>query len=125
MTRQRQIIFSYLQKTEGYPTAEKVLIAVRKQLPNISLGTVYRTLEFLQANGFIKKVDTGRISHYSAKVEVCGHFICQDCDKVIALPQVQSKSLSAATKLHVSKIGQPRIIQLNVFGHCHHCLPKK
>ena len=42
MTRQRQAIMEMLAKTDEHPTAEMVYEAVRKQLPEISLGTVYQ-----------------------------------------------------------------------------------
>ena len=47
MTRQRQAIMEMLAKTDEHPTAEMVYEAVRKQLPEISLGTVYRNLQLL------------------------------------------------------------------------------
>ena len=51
MTRQRQAIMEMLAKTDEHPTAEMVYEAVRKQLPEISLGTVYRNLQLLVEEG--------------------------------------------------------------------------
>src|SRR6185437_8016399 len=46
-TRQRAAVLAYLRAAQGHPTAEQVFAAVRQQLPNISLATVYKALEAL------------------------------------------------------------------------------
>ena len=57
MTHQRRIILNYLEKVDTHPTADDIYKEVRKELPKISLGTVYRNLEILSQNGMIKKLD--------------------------------------------------------------------
>ena len=47
MTRQRKVILDTLRRLKTHPTADEVFSIVRKQLPRISLGTVYRNLELL------------------------------------------------------------------------------
>jgi Fe2+ or Zn2+ uptake regulation protein len=46
-TRQRAAVYDYLRSVESHPTAEQVYLAVRSQLPRISLATVYKALEAL------------------------------------------------------------------------------
>ena len=46
-TRQRGLVYAYLHETDRHPTAEDVYQAVRRQMPKISLGTVYTGLEAL------------------------------------------------------------------------------
>src|ERR687883_126369 len=46
-TRQRAAVFDYLRAADCHPTAEQVFTAVRRQIPNISLATVYKALEAL------------------------------------------------------------------------------
>ena len=48
MTRQRKVILEELRREYNHPSADEVYEAVRKQLPRISLGTVYRKLEILR-----------------------------------------------------------------------------
>ena len=45
MTRQRQVIIDELRSVTSHPTADDVYDMVRRRLPNVSLGTVYRNLE--------------------------------------------------------------------------------
>jgi len=59
MTRQRRIILEELRKVDSHPTADEVYEMVRRQLPRISLGTVYRNLEILSREGLIQKVVLG------------------------------------------------------------------
>ena len=46
-SRQREAIKSFLKTRKDHPTAETVYKNVRKEYPNISLGTVYRNLTLL------------------------------------------------------------------------------
>jgi Fe2+ or Zn2+ uptake regulation protein len=56
MTNQRQVILEEIQKINTHPTADEVYEMVRRRLPRISLGTVYRNLEILSACGLIQKI---------------------------------------------------------------------
>lgn len=46
-TQQRAAVYAYLERVEDHPRAEEVYQAVRKELPHISLATVYNALEAL------------------------------------------------------------------------------
>lgn len=46
-TAQRAAVYQFLTTTDAHPTAEEVYRAVRRQLPRISLATVYKALESL------------------------------------------------------------------------------
>ena len=58
MTRQRKVILEELCKVDTHPSADEVYALVRKRLPRISLGTVYRNLEILAESGDIQKTRT-------------------------------------------------------------------
>ena len=47
MTRQRMVILEELRKVKTHPTADELYAMVRTRMPRISLGTVYRNLDFL------------------------------------------------------------------------------
>lgn len=57
MTKQRRVILDTLRSTETHPTADEVYRLVQKQIPRISLGTVYRNLDLLARCGSIRKLD--------------------------------------------------------------------
>lgn len=54
-SRQREAIKEYLAHTKEHPTADMVYMQIRKIYPNISLGTVYRNLNFLADKGEVQK----------------------------------------------------------------------
>lgn len=58
-TPQRAAVFGYLDRVESHPTAEEVYLAVRRQLPKISLATVYKALEALVEADLATKLTNG------------------------------------------------------------------
>jgi len=81
MTNQRQVILEEIQKVNTHPTADEVYEMVRKRLPRISLGTVYRNLEILSTRGLIQKIgpvssqmrfDGITKNHYHLRCIYCG-----------------------------------------------------
>ena len=59
MTRQRAEILAELRKAKDHPTAEELHARVRRTLPKISLGTVYRNLDLLAQTGEILRLECG------------------------------------------------------------------
>ena len=87
MTRQRQVILEELRKVNTHPSADEIYEMVRKCLPRISLGTVYRNLEILSENGEIQKLELGRnLKRFDGVAEDHYHIRCLDCDRVIDAP---------------------------------------
>lgn len=87
MTRQRRVLLDTLASLDSHPTAAELYEIVRKQLPNVSQGTVYRNLRSLQELGCVQELDYGSgASHFDAMVEPHYHLRCRDCHKVIDLP---------------------------------------
>lgn len=80
-TKQRKVILEELAKLESHPTASELYEIVRKRLPRISLGTVYRNLEILSQfrkintlhpAGFEKRFDGRTDLHYHVRCVRCG-----------------------------------------------------
>lgn len=85
-SRQREAIKEYLFHTKEHPTADTIYMNMREQYPNISLGTVYRNLNFLLEQGEIIKVDCGDgCDHFDGNMSPHNHFICKECHKLIDL----------------------------------------
>jgi Fe2+ or Zn2+ uptake regulation protein len=58
-TAQRAAVFDFLERAKSHPTAEEVYQAVRRQLPKISLATVYKALEALVDAHLAAKLTNG------------------------------------------------------------------
>ena len=83
MTPQRQTIFRVLHGSAVHPTAEAVFDSVRREMPTISLRTVYQTLNDLAARGEIQALDLGtgpaRFHPHTAPND---HHVCAVCGRV-------------------------------------------
>ncbi|MCP3932716.1 MAG: transcriptional repressor [Bacteroidetes bacterium] len=83
LTTQRQIILEELGKVTSHPTANEVYDMVRKRLPRIGLGTVYRNLELMAESGLILKLEVGGTQkRFDATVHPHYHIRCSQCEKV-------------------------------------------
>jgi len=84
MTDQRRVILDEIRSTKAHPTADELYRDVRKRLPKISLGTVYRNLDILTKSGLINKLDFGSgQSRYDADVSDHYHIRCVDCNRIV------------------------------------------
>ncbi|MCP4581073.1 MAG: transcriptional repressor [candidate division Zixibacteria bacterium] len=83
MTIQRRIIIEELKQHNSHPTAEQLYHIVRESLPRISLGTIYRNLDFLSKNNIIRKLDIDKEqARYDAVIKEHYHVRCIRCGKI-------------------------------------------
>ncbi len=83
LTKQRKIILERLKQSRRHPTAVQIYDEVRSELPNISLGTVYRNLDILSKEGIISKIETcGDQKRFDGTSDPHLHIICSSCGKV-------------------------------------------
>lgn len=122
-SRQRDAIQNFLISRKDHPTAEVIYSHVRKEFPNISLGTVYRNLSFLVDNGQAVKVPCNDGSvHFDARVCPHYHFQCTECGAIIDL-DVDGDTMIQNFKNAVSD-DFDGIIEGNVtffYGKCANC----
>ncbi len=87
MTRQRELILEELRKVDTHPSADEVYEMVRKRLPRISLGTVYRNLEILSESGDIQKLEPGcSLKRFDGNPAEHCHIRCIRCDRIADVP---------------------------------------
>ena len=85
-SRQRESIKVCLRGRKDHPTADMLYTDVRKEFPNISLGTVYRNLSLLSELGEIKRLTTGDgPDRFDGDTSTHHHFICRKCHCVTDL----------------------------------------
>lgn len=83
MTKQRKKILEVLKNTTCHPTADWIYDEVKKDIPNISLGTVYRNLNVLAEMGEIRVLEYGsNYSRYDGNPKQHYHFSCEECENV-------------------------------------------
>lgn len=85
-SRQRESIKGFLAERNDHPTADTIYEELRKDFPNISLGTVYRNLALLEKIGAVHKISPGTgADRYDCNTALHNHFICKKCDRIINL----------------------------------------
>ena len=94
MTRQRQVIIEELAKVTSHPTADELYDSVRRRLPRISLGTIYRNLDILSETGKILRICVGGTQRrYDAAVHPHYHVCCERCGCVDDVEITSAKKL--------------------------------
>jgi Fe2+ or Zn2+ uptake regulation protein len=88
MTPQRRLILEELRKTKKHPTASEVYQLVRKNIPDISMGTVYRNLAILIKQGKIQRINNGsKKERYDGNPYEHFHIKCTECGRIDDLPE--------------------------------------
>ena len=83
LTRQRLAIYRELERRIDHPDVEHLFKAVKPRIPQISLFTVYRTMNALEDAGMVRRVATVKgHARYDANVEMHAHFQCDTCGKI-------------------------------------------
>ena len=65
-SRQREAILENLKNRYDHPTAMELYLSVREDIPNLSLGTLYRNLALLRDSGKIISLTLGGEEHFDA-----------------------------------------------------------
>ena len=83
VTPQRIAIYKELASTDQHPSTEAIYNKIRNYYPNISLTTVYRTLETFEKLGLISVVNVlYNAARYDANLDPHHHIVCTQCKKV-------------------------------------------
>ena len=123
LTTQRQIILEELSKVKTHPTASELYDMVRKRLPRIGLGTVYRNLELMAENGMVLKLEVGGTQkRFDATTHTHYHIRCTDCGKVddIDTPVMDDLVREAANATAYEVLGH----HIEFSGRCLACQKK-
>lgn len=85
-TLQRDILMSLIESA-GHITIKEIIATLNDDFPSISVGTIYRNLETLEKEGFIRRIPTlyKEDIYESCKTKVHSHFICNQCHEIIDL----------------------------------------
>ena len=123
--RKRNAILAGLRESKAHPSAEELFTILKPQIPDLSLGTVYRNLSLFKQQGLAVSVATvSGVERFDANTEPHVHFFCAGCDAVIDLDEMQvpeSLSQTAAQCCGGSVTG----CQLSFTGLCRDCNAKQ
>jgi Fur family peroxide stress response transcriptional regulator len=118
-TKQLEVVWNAIKDETSHPTADQVYDKVRKYLPNVSLGTIYRNLQKLVADEKLQVLMLGRSQHFDPLVKRHQHFICEKCGQVFDVLVDTKDEITPAKLPHAGfKVTSH---QLAFYGACKRC----
>jgi Fur family transcriptional regulator, peroxide stress response regulator len=121
-SRQRDRILELLQSTESHPTASWLYGKLRREFPDLSLGTVYRNIAVLIQQGLVSRIPFGStFDRFEANMEPHYHFRCENCESISDLdipvdPRIDGKLAGGGFRV--------RGHEIEFFGMCPKCAGK-
>jgi Fur family peroxide stress response transcriptional regulator len=123
-SKRKDAILKVVMNTNSHPRADWVYEQVRKEIPNISMGTVYRNLKSLAEAGEIYQLElAGSTSRFDGNMESHYHFRCKKCGDMFDLDEPVDRSIEKRIAQKTGfKITQQR---LELLGLCTKCQESK
>jgi Fe2+ or Zn2+ uptake regulation protein len=95
VTSSRRILLRILFSSTGHRSAEELAAEVQAEAPDIHLSTIYRNLEELERLGVVVHAHFGHgPATYHLATSVHGHFVCEECGKLIEVPDSMFSGLA-------------------------------
>jgi Fur family transcriptional regulator, peroxide stress response regulator len=125
LTDPRRVLLDVVRGTDAHPTAEVVHRLVRKRLPRVSLGTVYRNLRLLVAQGLVKELE-GPHARFDGNTSEHHHFTCLGCGRIIdvAGPVTEPHSRALCTRVAAESGFSVTYHHIEFYGRCATCRRK-
>ena len=109
--RKRDAILTYLRHTREHPSAETVYAALKPQIPDLSLGTVYRNISLFKQQGLIVSLGSvNGVERYDGNIDPHVHFVCTGCGSILDL-----HNMHVPEELNNAASGEANA----VVDHCH------
>jgi Fe2+ or Zn2+ uptake regulation protein len=121
LTRYRKVVLELLRSSEAHPSAAEIYRLVRRRRPGVAYATIYNSLNWLEQNDFIRRVDfVEQAVRYDPVVERHDHLVCDRCgalkDVSLKLP---AQMLGRVARGEGFRIERHRT---EVFGLCGECV---
>ncbi|QIB70283.1 transcriptional repressor [Aminipila butyrica] len=93
MGKHRNLIFEIIKDSSEHMTAEEIFMKAKKEQPSIAMGTVYRNLGLMTADGEIRRISMpDSPDRYDKSVSPHEHLICANCGKLsdVSVPDLKA-----------------------------------
>ena len=120
--RKRDAILTCLQQSKSHPSAETIFQQLKPEIPDLSMGTVYRNLAMFKDRGEIASLGTvNGVERFDGNTEPHVHFVCNGCEAVADLPQIAvPEQLNQEVTTQTG--GKIDLCQLTFVGKCKNCV---
>ena len=122
LTDPRRVVLEVVRGTDSHPTAASVHRLVRRQLPRVTLGTVYRNLRLLVAEGLVNELP-GPHARFDGNLSDHHHFTCLRCGRIadVAGPMTEPHSRALCTRVAERSGFSVTHHRIEFFGRCPAC----
>ncbi len=122
--KKRNAIMDYLMGTTAHPSAETIYSDLKQEIPDLSMGTVYRNLHLFKEQGKIISVaNVNGVERFDANTKPHVHFICESCEEVLDIHELKTPR-SICQEVQETTGGQVCGCHICFTGTCQHCLLK-
>lgn len=119
-TPQREHVYSVLLKKRDHPTAEAVFIRAKREMPDISMATVYNCLDALVKCRLVRQVSLERgAARFCPNMQEHCHFYCDNCESVFDI------GLPAKARIELPKGFTAQRFDIAIHGRCPRCQGSK
>ena len=120
VTSSRRLLLRALFDSNEHHTAEELAAVVQQQSPDIHLSTIYRNLDELERLGVIVHSHLGHgPATYHLAASAHGHFVCEECGKMIEAPDNLFASLAQVARTQFDFTIDPH--HFAMLGRCANC----
>ncbi len=121
--RKRDAILTCLRQTKTHPSADWIYQELKPQIPDLSLGTVYRNLTLFKEQGLAVSLGTvGGIERFDGCTEPHVHLVCAHCGSVLDLEEI---CIPASLVENAGRFGKINACHVTFHGTCQSCLNKE
>lgn len=119
VTPQRVVLHRALLELDRHVTADELLVAVGDRLPNVSLPTIYATLDLLEELGMVRRVQRAGTTLYDPRTDAHHHLVCTVCGSI---EDVDGELETAALERAAGRSGfAAERVEAVVHGRCAAC----
>jgi len=123
-SKKRDAILACIRQTKCHPTADWIYQQLKPEIPDLSLGTVYRNIAMFREEGTIQSIGVvNGLEHFDGTIEPHTHFICTGCGRVLDLEGVTLPQEAVDHAADCSG-GLVNSFQLQFTGLCAECKTK-
>ena len=119
-SKRKDVILRVLKGTTSHPTADWIYEQVRKEIPHISLGTVYHNLKVLQQEGKILELDLASTKRrFDGYTQNHYHFRCKQCERIFDVDEPVDREIDERVAQKTGFKVSHHILE--VYGLCKDC----
>jgi len=120
-SRKRDSILQVIKSSYAHPGAQTIYEKLKPQIPDLSLGTVYRNLKLFRENGDVAFVGTiNGEERFDGNITPHPHICCTSCGKITDLDDNLKVEFSEHMPMHIPGFTID-IRNLTLYGLCDQC----